>query len=199
MKQLACLNFKSDMSWGYIEGYRRAAALVAQQMLDGIDLDYLVYPLGYLYRHHVELQLKFLLDRSGTLLDEVEPPAKGHVLERLWRKLRSKLQQLQDSEEFLDEIEAGIAGLVSLDNSGQEFRYSRTNSEQTSLEKLTHLDIEKFHSNCELLCENLQAVHESLNVALETKKDYELLVIESELELQRELSSYQIDSERFYQ
>lgn len=174
MKRLACLNFKSDMSWGYIEGYRRAADLLAQEMLDGNDVDYLIYPMGYLYRHHVELQLKFLIERSGELVDEPNLPRKVHTLQQLWDKLRPKLKDLQsDSEEFLAETESGIKKLDSMDPSGQEFRYWKTTTDRPSLEDTFQIDIEQFHQTCEALASNLQAVHDCINAWLTMKEDFQ--------------------------
>jgi hypothetical protein len=136
MKRLACLNFKDDMSWGYIEGYRRAAELLAERMIyEGKDLDYLVYPMGYLYRHHIELQLKYLTVTIGEFIEEPDAPAKVHQLTEIWSKLCSKFKQISpDQEELLGEVGKGIQLLEKFDQSGQEFRYPIpiTNSKKQS-------------------------------------------------------------------
>src|SRR5882724_8747168 len=65
----------SDRDPPYSEGYRMAA----RQLTEGIeakgerssDQDYLVYPIIFLYRHHLELVLKRL---TGMLVDLSEEP-----------------------------------------------------------------------------------------------------------------------------
>ncbi len=55
----------------------------------GSDQDFLVYPIVYLYRHHVELILKAIVGIAAALLDRelTEADRKalgGHALGRLW-------------------------------------------------------------------------------------------------------------------
>lgn len=70
-KNNACLNFTSDPTHGYIEGYKRAAdLLVAHVMEKGKDQDYLVYPITFLYRQHLELRIKEIIADGRNLLDE---------------------------------------------------------------------------------------------------------------------------------
>lgn len=173
MRSFACLNFKQDMSWGYIEGYRKAGSLVAEQMLQGFDIDYLIYPMGFLYRHHVELQLKYLIEKCGELLEEGAAPAPTHNLERLWNMLRTKIKEIEsDSEEFLLEIDDGIKKLIQLDGTGQEFRYSKLKNEDRCLDHLQLVDIGKLYESLETLSSNLQSIHDHIDVCLSDRSDY---------------------------
>jgi hypothetical protein len=56
----ACVNGIGD-SVAYQDGYRRAALQLAEYVCDaGRGQDFLVYPIVYLYRHHIELALNLL-------------------------------------------------------------------------------------------------------------------------------------------
>ncbi|HID3427534.1 TPA: hypothetical protein ACXE0P_002231 [Klebsiella pneumoniae] len=50
----ACLNYMPDHGTAYTEGYRRAADILIKHIDEsGRDQDFLVYPVLFLYRHHM--------------------------------------------------------------------------------------------------------------------------------------------------
>jgi hypothetical protein len=54
--------------YAYSEGYHRGARILVQYVIDhGMDQGFLVYPIIFLYRHHVELVLKDILLRAPSL------------------------------------------------------------------------------------------------------------------------------------
>jgi hypothetical protein len=59
---VACLNFTHDEPWiAYAEGFKRLADVgVAHIEETGHGHDFLVYPIVYAYRHHIELSLKLI-------------------------------------------------------------------------------------------------------------------------------------------
>lgn len=177
MKRYARLNFKNDMDLGYTEGFRRAALHLAAVMEEGRDIDYLVYPMGYLFRHHIELQLKYLRRKTGELTEHLDVPPKLHELQKLWIPLRDKLARLQPDENFFKQIDSGIGWLDGLDFKSQEFRYPVT-SKGRSLAGTRLFDVEEFSQNCEELAKNLQAIRDWLDVAIDTK--YEELSLVSD-------------------
>jgi hypothetical protein len=60
----ACIN-GIDEEASYQDGYRRAALHLADYVCDTAKgQDFLVYPIVYLYRHHIELRLK---SRCGAI------------------------------------------------------------------------------------------------------------------------------------
>src|ERR1039457_6840457 len=80
----------ADPKAGYIEGYRRGARLLVEHVNEhGRDQDYLVYPIIFLYRHHIELALKNLVTLVADWLDHELSEAEkrhldGHRLDLLW-------------------------------------------------------------------------------------------------------------------
>jgi hypothetical protein len=67
--------------YAYSEGYRRGARILVQYVVDhAMDQDFLVYPIIFLYRHHVELVLKDILLRAPSLTSRpLSEAAKKHL------------------------------------------------------------------------------------------------------------------------
>ena len=69
--------------WIYFTGFRRAAQCLAEHVcVTENDQDFLIYPIVYLYRHHIELVLKGILESSSGLLDRVLTPDDRKTLGR---------------------------------------------------------------------------------------------------------------------
>jgi hypothetical protein len=59
-----------DATMAYQDGYRRAALHLAEYVCEvGHGQDYLVYPIVYLYRHHIELTLKSIIGAAAFVID----------------------------------------------------------------------------------------------------------------------------------
>ena len=96
------------------------------------EQNYLIYPIVYLYRHHIELALKNLIILSLDLLNmEIETHITGHKIDKLWKKLKPLLNPVCESAnnspfpiEDLDGIDSYISQIADYDPDGQRFRYS---------------------------------------------------------------------------
>ena len=123
--------------WVYFTGFRRAAEHLAEHVCSsGKDQDFLVYPIIYLYRHHIELVLKSIFESSSILLDhtptEDELKALGrHSLLELWTAIRPLLNSVCDRagnppfpETELEGIDSYIRQIHEHDPDGQRFRYA---------------------------------------------------------------------------
>ena len=90
---------KAD-EYAYTEGYRLAGRIIADYVIQSRwEADFLIYPVIFLYRHNVELQLKGLIEK-GTALVEQELSAadrallgKSHSLDELWKRFKPVLQK----------------------------------------------------------------------------------------------------------
>jgi hypothetical protein len=84
-----CIGIKD---WVYSRGFRLAAHHLAAQSSDtGPEQGFLIYPIVYLYRHHVELVLKAIITSAFGLLNreltEQDLKTLGrHGLSELWRE-----------------------------------------------------------------------------------------------------------------
>jgi hypothetical protein len=83
----------------YSEGYRLAGRIVADHVSQQpLDADFLVYPIIFLYRHYVELQLKRLIPMGALLVNKAISEADRkrlleHSLVGLWALFEPVLQE----------------------------------------------------------------------------------------------------------
>jgi hypothetical protein len=133
----ACIKHWHGVESAYSNGFRRAARHLAEQACDsGKDQDYLVYPIVYLYRHHVELLLKVIIEVAVALLGrellERELKAIGrHDLVDLWNTARPLLNPVCDlarnppfPPDDIEGIDSYIQQIHEHDPDGQRFRYA---------------------------------------------------------------------------
>jgi hypothetical protein len=174
---LACLNWTPNTWPGYVEGFRRGARhLVEQVDRSGRDQDYLVFPILFLYRHYLELQLKRLISRGRQLLDLEEPTPRSHDLWRLWQTCRTILDQVSpgDAVEELNIVGEHIRTLAAIDPTAQAFRYPVDTRGQPSLPKeLTLINLRHFSEQMEAAANLLGAAGDLIGATLDDKLDYE--------------------------
>ena len=126
-----------DADWAYSRGFRRAANRLARHVCDtGTDQDVLIYPIIYLYRHHVELVLKAIIKSASGLLDRelTEKDLEAldrHNLSKLWQAARPLLDPVCDRAgnppfpaSELEGVDSYIRQIHGHDPDGQSFRYA---------------------------------------------------------------------------
>ncbi len=155
----ACVN-GIDNSMAYKDGYRRAALHLVECVCDaGRGQDFLVYPIVYLYRHHIELTLKSIINVACFLVDytltKKDLDTLGrHGLAELWtlaRPLLNPVCELGGSPAIpaddLEGIDSYILQLHEYDPDGQHFRYSTTKLKGRKAKRLPSLPPELRHIN----------------------------------------------------
>lgn len=135
---------------GRIVGFRRAAEILAESILTGVDyrdMDTVAYPYLACWRHYVELQLKHLIAQCQTFLGKPVQRRGGHKIDQLWSELVPLLAAARPDEEASDRRVVGrlIEQLSALDPDNQEFRYARRRDGTPTLADVPHLDIANFH------------------------------------------------------
>jgi hypothetical protein len=115
-------------------GARRLVEYVSE---NGREQDYLVYPILFLYRHHIELALKNIIRRATYVLDrpltksESKNLNHGHQLDLLWLDLKPMFaavckaagcDKVSSADE--DGVESHIRQLTELDPDSFSFRYA---------------------------------------------------------------------------
>jgi len=123
----------------YLPQHADAFQLAAEMILDAhlesdsrFNHDELIFPVAYLYRHCIELQLKRIID-YGRKLDLLEDSEKlqevigGHNLAKLWTRAKFVINaHWEDAEQNSPKaVEAIINEFHQVDPNGQVFRYSR--------------------------------------------------------------------------
>ncbi len=128
----------------YAAGYKDAAdALVVALAERKIPLDSVVYPLVFLYRQGLELQLKLILPLARRLAGKEASADIGHKLMPLWNELRQHLEQLdpREDDKELPAIEDFIRQLDTVDHGSFAFRYPTTTKGEVSLPELRHVNV----------------------------------------------------------
>ncbi len=97
-------------------------------------------PIGFLYRHYLELELKYWIkELKEEPLDETRSLLKQHNLRKLWLTLKPLIQTFcgsKEEQDFLREVEEVILTFDKYDSTGQEFRYTRTTKDTDTLRDL---------------------------------------------------------------
>lgn len=93
-------------------------------------------PIGFLYRHYLELELKYWIKelKEGPLDQE-----RQHKLRELWLELKPLIQPFcgtEEDQEILSEVEEVVLIFDKYDPTGQEFRYIRTTKGVKTLRNL---------------------------------------------------------------
>ncbi|GAC1702107.1 MAG: hypothetical protein NVS9B4_06700 [Candidatus Acidiferrum sp.] len=107
----------------YAFGYRESAnALVDTVEARDISASRAVYSVCFLYRHYIELMLKGLIRLGNHPVDDYP---KHHDIGRLWQICRPLLERScpKDDQADIPAIENCIEKFVTLDPSGEAFRY----------------------------------------------------------------------------
>lgn len=188
----ACIN-SFDPAMAYQDGYRRAALQLAEYVCEaGRGQDYLVYPIVYLYRHHVELTLKSIIDAAAFVTDcpltDKDIDALGrHDLARLWKLARQMLDPACElggesplPADDLEGIDSYIDQLHQHDPDGTRFRYSTTKVKgqkarrQPSLpSNLKHINIRNFAEHMEKLSDYLEGLDNWIGDLVDAKIEYQ--------------------------
>ena len=142
----ACLNSTPFVDYGYIEGYRLGADLLVDHVGSlNRNHDLLVFPVVFLLRHHLELQLKSIVRDGRRLFDIDAENATGHSLRKLWRIARALMVKVDDSYPSTEPEYAKIQDLVEqfseVDNQSTSFRYPRDLDGKPSLPGLEHINL----------------------------------------------------------
>jgi hypothetical protein len=177
----ACIG-QWDSDAAYTIGFRRAGLRLAEHVCaTARDQDVLVYPIVYLYRHHIELILKGIVAVAFRLLDRElteheQQTLGGHDLARLWgvtRPLLNPVCALVPNSPFPDDdmrgIDSYIRQLHEHDPDGQRFRYASTKPRRSGRRgftaggpslnpNLTHVNIRAFAAAMEQLAEYLENI-----------------------------------------
>ena len=170
----------------YREGYRRGARLLAECVCrQASEQDFLIFPIVYLYRHHVELALKRLLPVVAGLAGEDPSPKcvkdlEKHRIDELWNNCRHLLntekfgKEVRFHLEAMDGIDSYIRQLSDIDPDSQAFRFPRRKTGDVTLpEGLTHINVAVFSDYMESLCSYLDDLCSWLDHVREMKDQME--------------------------
>lgn len=145
----ACLNFKDDMSYGYITGYREAADILVEYIFKyDSGHDTLIYPIALNYRHYLELLLKDIIKKGNKLFNISADLEKIHNLLKLWSIARELAVRAwpQGDTNYIKPIDDCIDQLNTIDPTGMVFRYSEDQFGNRHLRDIKHINVTKLSS-----------------------------------------------------
>lgn len=126
--------FNASIDWWnkdfgiYGDGYKKAADLLVDHIVEirsgaRNPIDYLIFPIAFLYRQYVELKLKEIIRLSNDISLVEDRAPTHHKLDELWSRVRTILEEESVSSEDLNVVGYCIAELVAVDPASTAFRY----------------------------------------------------------------------------
>lgn len=112
--------------WCYAGAYLQAAKLLLPQCKSFGDRNTLSYPILFLYRHYVELTLKYIIRQGNGILAKPHPMPKRHDLPHLWNicvSIADELDLRPILREEIRSITAHIEEFAAVDPFGDGFRF----------------------------------------------------------------------------
>lgn len=165
--------YGDDLSWErYTDSYKNVADRLVEWYVEEYRVDSLVYPIMFLYRHHLELQLKSLLRNLYSFHGHQWNLQKTHDLVKLWHEVRPLMEEicLQDTEDN-DHIEARIKEFSQIDPDSESFRYPdrKSNPRFEHVPKKYREYINLFQVKCivQSMQDRLRGMDEFLHVMLQ--------------------------------
>ena len=174
----ACLDFRRA-DWNlYATAYKDGAdALVERTITARHQLDILVYPIAFLYRHYLELRLKQLIS-AGTELVQGKLPEKwpsGHNIDWLWGFCRKLLEEIfpEGEQADLDATEDCIRQFSAVDAGSMAFRYPEDKEGKPYLDKLTKVNVRNLAEVIERIARLLDSSSDVTSVYQDQQRDME--------------------------
>lgn len=169
----ACLNYTHATWLYYADGYKEAAEKLVEVAGD-CTLDTVIFPIAFLYRHYLELQLKRITVLAQRLEDLPCEVPHGHRIDELWDQARAALREAHIPEQ---EPEPRVTQLIrefaAIDSVGQAFRYPIDTSGTATLRGITHINIRNFGERMAEITQLVEGLAEMLYVYIDLKAEME--------------------------
>ena len=132
-----------DYSRGYFWAGDR---LVKSLQQNSSDLDVVIYPVVYVYRHGIELALKHLAIHLPSVLDEHDEVKQTHKLIDNWNIIRPLIMKCDylDPKNTVPTVDKILTDFTEIDASGEVFRFPESRRGEKYLEDTSFINIEVF-------------------------------------------------------
>jgi hypothetical protein len=159
----------------YTDGYKRAGDILASRAKEEFAPDELLYPILFLYRHYLELELKGLVAYSSRLTEErIELTGlckENHNLSKLWQMLEKNLGVLHLNPEMVTAAEAWVHELHKVDTESQAFRYPFDRKDQQTMCGLDAVNIQNLSEKMTSLRNLMSVMFETIGEALDYQNE----------------------------
>jgi hypothetical protein len=172
---VALLNPHTHDWYPYMEGYRRAAGLIAQHVVDtGSDQDFLIFPFAFAWRHYAEVRLKTLRVDLFCLYDFPDPSWTKHWIDRVWTDVKPLLIRAEpQSAGDIENVDRILKQLMKLDPKAEVFRYPVDVNGKSTHPGTERISITQFHEAMEAVAALLSGAADQVSVWLEAKDESE--------------------------
>jgi hypothetical protein len=166
---------------GYTEGYKKAADSLIERVLSLRDiskLDTFVFPILFLYRQYLELELKWIVLRfSECSLDEKKDVLRnvGHNLMGIWHQAKPLMLEEAEAQEQADveTVEDYIKQFHDFDETSFSFRYPITKNLEEILTREHRLNLSVLMERMEELYSFFSGVSGKLESIRDFKQEME--------------------------
>lgn len=122
--------------YAYITGFKEAAYTLTKHVINTkIHQELLIFPIFFLYRHYIELQIKYIIHEGEKLLDQYPKIQKLHNLKKLWRICTQIIiTAFPDTDKKdIDNVSRIIDEIESIDPESITFRYPVDSNNQMTI------------------------------------------------------------------
>lgn len=145
---IARVSWREEMIYTYADGYRLAAEQLVNEIKDtGYQINFLIYPVVYLYRQYVELTLKIATSQARVLAGEGSEFPTNHKISEIWIELKGRIKQCDYGIESkqLNEVDEIIVEFAKFDPESFAFRFPRSKKNAPSVgAPLERINIQHF-------------------------------------------------------
>jgi len=150
--------------YSYALAYKCAADKLVDSLQGSSGQD-VVFPVCYLYRHHLELMVKQCTRTASCMVDDGGAyPTKGHDLNGYWKECRSLLESAMSQRwrASFDKVEKVIAAF-SFDFEGELFRYPEDVNHSTWENSVEYLNLRKMRDSVSAASDLLDSMFLQMN------------------------------------
>ncbi len=149
----------------YAAGYKDAADAILYALSERrTSLDSVIYPLVFLYRQGLELQIKLILPLARQLANSPAKEDHSHSLMPMWAELRTLLNELTPHacDQEVPAMEQFLHQLAEIDPQSFSFRYPEDKKGQLSLPDLHHINVRHLSEVMDSMFMLLSGIHSEL-------------------------------------
>ena len=178
----ACVGRQLPDEYGaqyYSDGFRSAARHLVEDLIEKRDynllVDVVVYPVVFLYRHHLELLIKLLIVAGRELLSKSSEQPFGHRLDQLWMVARPIIERCFEDADWSqnDIVDSLVAELSRLDPNGEAARYPESNKGTKHFGDLALLNIRHFADVAERLSGYFSGLLSAVEITVSQRREWE--------------------------
>lgn len=160
----------------YTSAYRMAADRLIDSLADDhSEIDFLIYPILYLYRHYLELSLKGLIRDGVSLLDWGRKPPEGHGLNNLWIQAKGVINAAArldgQKEPNLSIIDNCIKRFAEADPTGEFFRYPRHRDDKPIEHKVSRINVRLLRKEMDNTVQEIEMWANGISAYLDLKSE----------------------------